>query len=45
VKLGGINMIPEPTTVSVLTDPLNPTIVMGEYSEVVMTLNRPLTGT
>ncbi|EIN10450.1 argonaute-like protein [Punctularia strigosozonata HHB-11173 SS5] len=29
VKLGGINMIPEPSTVSVLTDPLNPTIVMG----------------
>ncbi|KAH7887674.1 argonaute-like protein [Phlebopus sp. FC_14] len=29
VKLGGINTIPEPQSVSVLTDPRNPTIVMG----------------
>ncbi|KAG6816930.1 hypothetical protein H0H87_001632 [Tephrocybe sp. NHM501043] len=29
VKLGGINTIPEPSSVSVLTDPYNPTIVMG----------------
>ncbi|KAF9460917.1 argonaute-like protein [Collybia nuda] len=29
VKLGGINLIPEPSSVSVLTDPRNPTIVMG----------------
>ncbi|KAJ7228592.1 argonaute-like protein, partial [Mycena pura] len=29
VKLGGINTIPDPPSVSVLTDPHNPTIVMG----------------
>ncbi|KAL0575953.1 hypothetical protein V5O48_006023 [Marasmius crinis-equi] len=29
VKLGGINLIPEPASVAVLTDPRNPTIVMG----------------
>ncbi|KAH9938191.1 argonaute-like protein [Fomitopsis serialis] len=29
VKLGGINTIPEPRSVSALTDPHNPTIVMG----------------
>ncbi|KAJ7611818.1 argonaute-like protein [Roridomyces roridus] len=29
VKLGGINTIPDPSSVSVLTDPHNPTIVMG----------------
>ncbi|KAJ8519388.1 hypothetical protein ONZ45_g3684 [Pleurotus djamor] len=29
VKLGGINMIPDPASVSPLTDPHNPTIVMG----------------
>ncbi|KAG6917905.1 hypothetical protein DXG01_000514 [Tephrocybe rancida] len=29
VKLGGINTIPDPSSVSVLTDPSNPTIVMG----------------
>ncbi|EMD40762.1 hypothetical protein CERSUDRAFT_111347 [Gelatoporia subvermispora B] len=29
VKLGGINTIPEPRSVSMLTDPRNPTIVMG----------------
>ncbi|KAF8076456.1 argonaute-like protein [Lyophyllum atratum] len=29
VKLGGINTVPEPSSVSVLTDPSNPTIVMG----------------
>jgi eukaryotic translation initiation factor 2C len=29
VKLGGINTIPDPQSVSVLTDPRNPTIVMG----------------
>jgi len=28
-KLGGINTIPEPSSVAVLTDPHNPTIVMG----------------
>jgi len=29
VKLGGINLIPDPASVAVLTDPHNPTIVMG----------------
>ncbi|KAH9943477.1 argonaute-like protein [Epithele typhae] len=29
VKLGGINAIPDPRSVSVLTDPHNPTMVMG----------------
>jgi len=29
VKLGGINTIPDPSSVSVLTDPHNPTVVMG----------------
>ncbi|KAG5649009.1 hypothetical protein DXG03_000358 [Asterophora parasitica] len=29
VKLGGINTVPDPASVSVLTDPSNPTIVMG----------------
>ncbi|KAK7061790.1 hypothetical protein R3P38DRAFT_3490883 [Favolaschia claudopus] len=29
VKLGGINTIPDPSSVGVLTDPHNPTIVMG----------------
>lgn len=29
MKLGGINTIPEPRSVSILTDPHNPTIVMG----------------
>ncbi|KAJ7904584.1 argonaute-like protein [Mycena olivaceomarginata] len=29
VKLGGINTIPDPSSVSVLTDPHNPTIVMA----------------
>ncbi|KIJ20240.1 hypothetical protein PAXINDRAFT_68597 [Paxillus involutus ATCC 200175] len=29
VKLGGINTIPDPQSVTVLTDPRNPTIVMG----------------
>ncbi|GLB33868.1 putative argonaute family protein [Lyophyllum shimeji] len=29
VKLGGINTVPEPSSVSVLTDPSNPTIVIG----------------
>lgn len=29
VKLGGINVIPDPRSVSILTDPKNPTIVMG----------------
>ncbi|KAH9951622.1 argonaute-like protein [Amylocystis lapponica] len=29
VKLGGINTIPDPRSVSILTDPHNPTIVMG----------------
>ncbi|KAI0734018.1 argonaute-like protein [Fomitopsis betulina] len=29
VKLGGINSIPEPRSVAFLTDPKNPTIVMG----------------
>jgi len=31
VKLGGINVIPEADDVSFLTDPANPTIVMGGY--------------
>lgn len=30
VKLGGINTVPDPSSVSVLTDPHNPTIVMGK---------------
>jgi hypothetical protein len=29
VKLGGINTIPDHRSVSILTDPQNPTIVMG----------------
>ncbi|KAI6152116.1 argonaute-like protein [Pisolithus tinctorius] len=29
VKLGGINTIPDPQSVSILTDPRNPTVVMG----------------
>lgn len=29
VKLGGINTIPDPRSVQILTDPQNPTIVMG----------------
>lgn len=29
VKLGGINTIPDPRSVAILTDPHNPTIVMG----------------
>ncbi|KAK7470584.1 hypothetical protein VKT23_002008 [Stygiomarasmius scandens] len=29
VKLGGINLIPDPSSVAALTDPHNPTIVMG----------------
>ncbi|KAI6027254.1 hypothetical protein EDC04DRAFT_2573087 [Pisolithus marmoratus] len=29
VKLGSINTIPDPQSVSILTDPWNPTIVMG----------------
>lgn len=29
VKMGGINTVPDPQSVSVLTDPTNPTIVMG----------------
>lgn len=29
VKLGGINAIPDPQSVTVLTDPRNPTVVMG----------------
>jgi len=29
VKLGGINSVPEPRDISFLTDPANPTIVMG----------------
>ncbi|KAJ7157556.1 argonaute-like protein [Mycena crocata] len=31
VKLGGINTIPDPASVAVLTDSRNPTIVMGVY--------------
>lgn len=31
VKLGGINAIPDPNSVKALTDPQNPTIVMGEH--------------
>lgn len=31
VKLGGINTIPDPQSVAVLTDPRHPTIVMGKY--------------
>ncbi len=29
VKMGGINVVPEPRSVSALNDPHNPTIVMG----------------
>ncbi|KAJ7908290.1 argonaute-like protein [Mycena leptocephala] len=32
VKLGGINTIPDPSSVNMLTDPHNPTIVMGGSS-------------
>jgi hypothetical protein len=32
VKLGGINTIPDPQSVTVLTDPRNPTIVMGNVT-------------
>lgn len=31
VKLGGINTIPDPSSVAVLTDPSYPTVVMGMY--------------
>ena len=31
VKLGGINTIPDPSSVAVLTDPVYPTVVMGMY--------------
>ena len=31
VKLGGINTIPDPSSVVVLTDPAYPTMVMGMY--------------
>lgn len=31
VKLGGINTIPDPQSVAILTDPRNPTIVMGKH--------------
>jgi len=30
VKLGGINTIPDPASVAVLTDPQIPTVVMGK---------------
>lgn len=29
VKLGGVNTVPDPRSVQILTDPHNPTIVMG----------------
>ncbi|KAJ7778889.1 Piwi domain-containing protein [Mycena olivaceomarginata] len=29
VKLGGINVVPDPTQVTILSDPRNPTVVMG----------------
>lgn len=32
VKLGGINTVPDPQSVTVLTDPRNPTIVMGSVA-------------
>jgi hypothetical protein len=32
VKLGGINTVPDPSSVTPLTDPNMPTVVMGEYS-------------
>ena len=32
MKLGGINTIPDPQSVTVLTDPRNPTIVMGNIA-------------
>jgi eukaryotic translation initiation factor 2C len=32
VKLGGINTVPDPTSVTPLTDPNMPTVVMGEYT-------------
>jgi eukaryotic translation initiation factor 2C len=38
VKLGGINTIPDPTSVSILTDPRNPTIVMGELHAILSTV-------
>ena len=35
VKMGGINSVPDPQSVTVLTDPRNPTIVMGRMNFVV----------
>lgn len=37
VKLGGINTIPEPSSVTVLTDPAYPTLVMGMYLYPILT--------
>lgn len=39
VKLGGINTIPDPQSVTVLTDPRNPTIVMGNAA-FIMSLSK-----
>ena len=40
VKLGGINSIPDPRSVAFLTDPKNPTIVMGYYSSPFLELTQ-----
>lgn len=31
VKLGGVNTIPDPRSTSILSDPSNPTVVMGAF--------------
>lgn len=41
VKLGGINAIPDPKSVKVLSDPQNPTIVMGMCSSSLSLLKTP----
>lgn len=42
VKLGGINTIPDPQSVTVLTDPRNPTIVMGNIAFTFSSVNGEL---
>lgn len=39
VKLGGINTIPDPASVRYLTDPANPTVVMGTVNLVHLALH------
>ncbi|KAJ7822318.1 hypothetical protein B0H14DRAFT_2828751, partial [Mycena olivaceomarginata] len=38
VKLSGIDTIPDPSSVSVLTDPHNPTIFMGAFVSACLSL-------